>query len=159
MIQQVLDSLIAQTVEGMHYEYVGAEWAKEGNRYILRIYIDQPNGVTLDDCASVTHQLSGMLNVEANLDPNYHLEVSSPGVDRPLFTVEQFRSYLQHWVKIKLFEPMSGRKKLKGMLEHVTDDEVVLLVDNQRWLIPFSNIKRANIIYQWRSDDLKSNEK
>lgn len=157
MLEKQLQNIIARTVEGMSYEFVGAEWANESNRSILRVYIDQPNGVTLDDCVSVTHQLNGALDVEDLTDYHYHLEVSSPGVNRPLFTIKQFRDFLQYWVKIKLSEPISGRKKLKGMLQQVTDDEIVVVVDNEQWLVPYASIKRANIIYNWTADDLKTN--
>lgn len=157
MIGQALHNLLSQTVQGMQYEFVGAEWAQEGKRSILRVYIDKPDGITLDDCSQVTHQLNGVLDVEDLVEHSYHLEVSSPGVNRPLFTMDQFNRFLQHWVKIKLTEPLSGRKQLKGMLQQVTDDEVVLLIENEQWFVPYSIIKRANIIYQWTADDLKAN--
>lgn len=148
--------MIAQTVQGMHYEFVGMEWAREGKRSILRVYIDTPNGVSLDDCAEVTHQLNGVLDVENVADQAYHLEVSSPGVNRPLFTLEQFERFLQHRVKIKLMEPIAGRTKLTGLLQQVIDGEVVLVVDNESWHVPFSAIKKANLVYQWQSEDFKN---
>jgi len=103
----------------------------------------------VDDCARVSHQVSGILDVEDPIPEQYMLEVSSPGMDRPLYTLEQFQAYAGHQVQLRLRMPFEGRRKFKGLLNGVEGDEVLLVVDDEEYLLPIDYIDRANVIPQF----------
>ena len=146
-----LQALIQPSVESLGYELVGVEHLPQGKHSLLRVYIDSENGIMIDDCEKVSHQLSGVLDVEEAVHGRYNLEVSSPGLDRPLFTESQFQRYAGQKVKIKLAVPLDGHKKLKGVINSVSDGNIILDVDESQLgtdqiSIPFSSIGKANLI-------------
>ncbi len=140
-----LEELVRPVVEGMNYEYVGVEYFPQGARTVLRLYIDSPDGITLDDCEQVSHQISGVLDVEDPIRGEYVLEVSSPGDDRPLFTREQFQRFYAHRVTLRLSLPLNGRRKFTGVLDDLVDDNVVLIEDGNKLEIPFDQIDKARL--------------
>ena len=125
------------------------EFHAAGRNSTLRIYIDAPDGVSVDDCARVSHQVSGVLDVEDPIPEQYLLEVSSPGLDRPLYTLAQFQAYAGHQVQLRLRAPFEGRRKFKGLLNGVEGDAVLLVVDEEEYLLPIDQIDRANVIPQF----------
>lgn len=146
-----LQALIQPAVESLGFELVGIEHLPQGKHSLLRIYIDSENGITIDDCEKVSHQVSGVLDVEEAIHGHYDLEVSSPGLDRPLFTEEQFKRFSGQAVKMKLAVPLNGRKKLKGVIQGVSAGNIELEVndeqlDEQVITVPFSSIDKANLI-------------
>ena len=141
-----VQALIEPAVETLGYELVGLEYLSQGKHSLLRVYIDSEDGITLDDCERVSHQVSGLLDVEDAIHGHYNLEVSSPGLDRPLFTVDHFHRFTGQQVKVKLTTPIEGRKKFKGMICSVNDNIVVLEVDAQEVELPFSAIEKANLV-------------
>ena len=146
-----LQAVIQPSVESLGYELVGIEYLPQGRHSLLRIYIDSENGITIDDCEKASHQISGVLDVEDVVHGQYNLEVSSPGLDRPLFTEEQFQRFSGQLVKIKLAVPLNGRKKLKGIIRGVSSGNIELEVndeqlDEQVVMVPFSSIDKANLI-------------
>ncbi|WP_188749310.1 ribosome maturation factor RimP [Marinobacterium zhoushanense] len=143
-----LQELFEPAIVGLGLELWGVEFHSAGNKSLLRIYIDGPDGVTVDDCARVSHQVSGILDVEDPISEQYTLEVSSPGMDRPLYTLKQFEAYRGHRVQIKLRVPFEGRRNFKGLLNGVEGDEVLLIVDDEEYLLPIDYIDRANVIPQ-----------
>ncbi|KEA64915.1 hypothetical protein ADIMK_0617 [Marinobacterium lacunae] len=143
-----LQELIEPAVVGLGLELWGVEFHSAGNNSLLRIYIDGPEGVTVDDCARVSHQVSGILDVEDPISEQYTLEVSSPGMDRPLYTLKQFEAFRGHKVQIKLRVPFEGRRNFKGLLNGIEGDEVLLIVDDEEYLLPIDYIDRANVIPQ-----------
>ena len=100
----------------------------------------------IDDCEIVSRQLSGVLDVEDPITSEYTLEVSSPGMDRPLFTLEQFATHAGEQVKIKLRSPFDGRRNFQGLLRGVEEQDVVVQVDDHEYLLPIDLIDKANII-------------
>jgi len=100
----------------------------------------------VDDCAIVSRQISGVLDVEDPISSEYTLEVSSPGMERPLFTIEQFASFAGEQVKIKLRSPFDGRRNFQGLLRGVEEQDVVVQVDDHEYLLPIDLIDKANII-------------
>ena len=92
---------------------------------MLRVYIDSENGVGVDDCAKVSRQVSGVLDVEDPISGEYTLEVSSPGMDRPLFKLSQYQDYIGHVVQLRLRMPFDGRRKFKGVLNGIEDEDIV----------------------------------
>ncbi len=147
---KLLQELIEPVVQGLGLELWGIEYTSAGKNSLLRIYIDGPDGVSVDDCARVSHQVSGVLDVEDPITEQYNLEVSSPGMDRPLYTLEQFSAYAGHVVQLRLRMPFEGRRKFKGILNGVEGDEVLLVVDNEEYLLPHELIERANVVPQFK---------
>ena len=143
-----LAQLFEPVVESMGYELVGVEFNAGGGRHgTLRVYIDREGGVSLDDCAEISHQVSGILDVEEPIQQAYDLEISSPGIDRPLFKLEDFERFIGEMVKIKLAVGVAGRKNFKGRLCAVSDArEVSVEVDGETFDLPFSDIARANLV-------------
>ena len=122
-----LQALVAPVVEALGYQCWGVEFLSQGRHSLLRIYIDkQPDGVLIEDCEIVSRQISGVLDVEDPISAEYTLEVSSPGMDRPLFTLEQFASHAGEQVKIKLRSPFEGRRNFQGLLRGVEEQDVVV---------------------------------
>ncbi|HCF4092080.1 TPA: ribosome maturation factor RimP [Pseudomonas aeruginosa] len=141
-----LQALLAPVVEALGYECWGVEFISQGRHSVLRVYIDRPEGILIDDCEAVSRQVSGILDVEDPISGEYTLEVSSPGMDRPLFTLEQFAKHAGEQVKIRLRSPYEGRRNYKGILRGVEEQDVVVLVDDHEYLLPIDSIDKANII-------------
>lgn len=141
-----VQAVIAPVVSSLGYELVGVEYLMQGRGALLRVYIDSENGITLDDCTRVSHQVSGVLDVEDIIRGQYQLEVSSPGLDRPLFTEEHFVRFSGHKAKLKLTTPLHGQRKFRGILSGVEDSDLQLDVDGEVLSIPFNNIEKANLI-------------
>lgn len=146
---KLLQELIGPVVQGLELELWGLEYNASGKNSLLRIYIDGPNGVSVDDCARVSQQVSAVMDVEDPISENYTLEVSSPGMDRPLYSLEQFAAYAGHTIQLRLRSPFEGRRKFKGILNGVEGDDVLLVVDNHEYLLPHDLIDRANVVPQF----------
>ena len=131
----------------MGYELVGCELVNEGRRACLRVYIDSSKGVSLDDCTSVSRQAGAMLDVEDLMQGEYSLEISSPGINRPLFTLAHFEKALGKRVKIRLRLPIDGQRQYQGELQRVEGEDICLMVEKAEVVrLPFSAIEKANII-------------
>jgi ribosome maturation factor RimP len=141
-----LKLMIEPVVNGLGCELWGIEFAAQGNQSTLKIFIDSPDGIRIEDCERVSRQVSGLLDVEEPLKGKYMLEVSSPGMDRHLYTLAQFREYLGAQVKIRLRTAFEGRRNFTGILAAVEDGDVVLRVDEHEYLLPFDTIDRTSII-------------
>lgn len=141
-----MQALIEPTVVALGYEFVGIEYLSQGKHSILRVYIDSDDGITLDDCSKLSHQISGLLDVEDVIQGHFNLEVSSPGLDRPLFTLEHFQRFIGSEIKINLSMPVENRRKLTGRLCSVDEKEIVLNVDNADIRLHFDNIEKANLV-------------
>ncbi len=144
-----LNELIRQPVEMLGYELVGIELTDAGHGQLLRIYIDKEGGINVDDCSSVSHQVSGVLDVEDPIRGNYFLEVSSPGIDRPLFYLEHYQKFCGKKVKIKMASPFNGRKKFTGQLVAVEGENILLDEDGLDYEIPFSLIDSARLVVEF----------
>ncbi len=143
-----LTILTRGVVEAMGYDLVGVEFFRRGTGgSTLRVYIDQERGITLEDCAAVSDQLSGALDVEDPIPGHYDLEVSSPGLDRPLVFPEHFRRFAGCAVRIRLVEKLEGRRKLEGVLLGCGEEGIVGLdVDGRRWDIPLHAVESARLV-------------
>lgn len=141
-----LVSLIEPIVDGLGYECVGIEYSPHPKNGLLRVYIDSETGVFLEDCTKVSHQLSGMLDVEDPIADNYQLEVSSPGAERPFFKISQFEKFIGSTVTINVFKPIDKRRKLTGIIERVDGDIVVLQQTDHSLEIPFQAMSKARLV-------------
>lgn len=129
--------------EGM--EVVDIEYRRESGGWILRLILDKEGGVTLDDCTRVSQEVGRSLDVEDILQTSYTLEVSSPGLTRPLRTEKDFMKYLHRLVKVKTVDPIQNRRQFKGKLLGVSENEVEIEVEREIFQIPLSNVAKANL--------------
>jgi ribosome maturation factor RimP len=141
-----LRDLIAPVVESMGCELWGLEYLTQGKHATLRLFIDKADGVLVEDCANVSRQVSAVMDVEDPIACEYDLEVSSPGADRSLYTLDQYTRYIGEKVKVQLRVPFEGRRKFTGILNAVESDDVVVVVDQEEYLLPIGSIDKANII-------------
>ena len=140
-----IQHLVKPAVENLGYELWGIEYFPQAKTAVLRIYIDAENGINVDDCARTSHQVSGILDVEDPIAGEYNLEVSSPGLDRPLFNLQHFIKYQGSYVKLKLNVAIDGRKNFLGKIENVANEEIILHVEGQTYNLPYSYIAKANL--------------
>ena len=127
-------------------ELVHVEYQREPGGATLRIYLDKPGGVTLDDCVEVSRQLDDVLDVHAKDLPPYRLEVSSPGIDRPVGKLEDYTRFTGRQAKIRVATPVNGRKNFTGVLAGVVDDTIQLQMDDTVVCLDFSDISKARVI-------------
>jgi ribosome maturation factor RimP len=140
-----LEQLIEPAVRALGYELVGVEYMPQGRHSLLRIYIDSPHGIGLEDCEKVSHQVSGVLDVEDPIHGHYDLEVSSPGLDRPLFSPEHFVKHAGSMVKIRLQTPVNGQRNFTGVLQGMRGTDVVIVSEGVEVLLPYSAIAKARL--------------
>jgi len=141
-----LQLIVENVVTSLGYELVGVEYLKHDGTGLLRVYIDNDQGIMLDDCQAVSHQLSGVLDVEDPIRGNYNLEISSPGLDRPLFKASDYQRFAGNRIKVKLARAQSGRKNYKGMLQGIDGDEVILEMQGQEIRLSLANIEQSRLV-------------
>jgi ribosome maturation factor RimP len=145
-VSPTVKALIEPVVTGLGYELVGVEYLAQGHHSLLRVYVDSDAGITVDDCADVSRQLSAMLDVEDPLPGTYSLEVSSPGVDRPLFEAADFERFSGQQARIRLLAPLDGQRKFKGVLTGIQNNNVLLMEDGREVSVPLDRIAKANLV-------------
>lgn len=157
--QELLTQLIIPVVESLNCELWGLDYLTQGRYTTLRIYIDGPEGVSLEDCEKVSRQVSAVMDVEDPIDGEYTLEVSSPGLDRPLFTEAHYARYVGETVSLRLRIAQAGRRRFKGVVEKVEAGQLQLLVDGQSISIAVDAIDKGNLEPRYdeimRAHDLK----
>lgn len=144
-LRDKLIALLEPEIEAMGYELVEVEARGRGSNGLLRLYIDAEAGIGLGDCAKVSRRVSAVLDVEDPMPGAYELEVSSPGFDRPLRTLEHYQRVVGEVVKIQLVRPLDGRRRFKGLLRAVDADTLQLEVDGSEVAVPFEAIERAKL--------------
>lgn len=137
---------VEPVVHGMGYEMVGATFGGNPGDRILRVYIDAEAGISIDDCEAVSRQLSAALDVDDPIGEGYVLEVSSPGIDRPMFREADFRRFAGEQAFVRLEAALDGRRRFKGLLGGVEDGNVLIEVDGQMWRLPLASIDEAHLI-------------
>lgn len=146
-------ALLAPTVASLGLELLGIEYLTAPGGAVVRLYIDTPEGdaraVGIEDCEATSREVSAQLDVADPISGNYTLEVSSPGVDRPLFTVPQFQRYAGQVAKVGLKLPMDGRRRLQGTILRVEGDMVVFEVDGAEMAVAVDNIDKARLVPDW----------
>jgi ribosome maturation factor RimP len=147
VLDNELQNLLAPVVTALGYELVGVVCLSQGgHQTLLRVYIDSPDGIKIEDCERVSYQVSGVLEVHDPIAKEYTLEVSSPGLDRPLFTLEHFIQFVGHQVKVCLARPISGRRHFTGMLQRVQDRNVIVEADGTEYDLPYDQIDKAHLV-------------
>lgn len=143
---QQLQTILAPVIEAMGFQCWGIEFISQGRHSVLRVFIEHENGIGVDDCEAVSRQLGAVLDVEDPISGEYTLEVSSPGMDRQLFTLEQFAAYAGHRVKVKMRVAVEERRNFQGILKGVEEQDVVVQVGEYEYLLPIEFIDKANVI-------------
>lgn len=141
-----IQQLIEPAINGLGFDLWGIQRVSQRGSSTLRIFIDSDKGITVDDCAKVSYQVSSVLDVEDPIEGRFTLEVSSPGMDRPLFTLPQYMKYIGQWLKISLRVPFDGRRRFVGVLTAIEDEEIVLQVEQEEYVLPFETIEKANVV-------------
>ena len=143
---ETLKEMLEPAVNAVGMELWGIEFLSQGKHSILRVYIDSEIGVTIDNCEAVSHQVSGILDVEDPINGEYNLEVSSPGMDRPLFNFDQFAVYEGDLIKVRLQMAVNGMRNFTGKLLEAKDDALTFQVDNQQLTVSINQIDKANLV-------------
>ncbi|GAB3385636.1 ribosome maturation factor RimP [Lysobacter fragariae] len=159
-------ALLAPTVTSLGLELLGAEYLPSPGGALLRLYIDVPAPnegdearlVTIEECEAVSREVSAQLDVEDPISGNYTLEVSSPGIDRPLFGAAQFARFAGESAKVTLKLPQDGRRRLQGTIAGVQDGVVTFLVDNASIAVRADNIDKARLVPDWAALGLSADK-
>jgi len=144
--EQKLTEMLRPAVEETGKGLLGVEFISAGNNSVLRLFIDHENGINVDDCAEVSRQVGAILDVEDPISSEYSLEVSSPGVDRPLFELSHFQEVISETINVKLSMPLNGRRKFKGILAAIANDTLIVEVDGIDYELVINNIDKANLV-------------
>jgi len=150
--EKTLHSLLEPGVNALGYELLGVRFLHGSTPAILRLYIDHENGITLDDCAAVSGQVSGTLDVEDCIRENYTLEVSSPGTERPLFSAEQYLQFCGRTAKLRMTIPVHGQRNFTGVLKGIKNTDVLLVVNGTQEHLPLENIASARLVVDSNPD-------
>jgi len=145
-LEEKLTEMLEPGVEALGFELVGIEFVRAGKHSILRVFIDHENGITVDDCADVSHQVSAILDVEDPISTEYNLEVSSPGMDRPLFKEKHYIESVGEVVQVRLSMPMGDRRNFKGKVLACEDGMISIEVDGQQFQLAVANIEKGNVV-------------
>lgn len=145
VIQDIKD-LAEPLLEANGMELVDIEFRTEASGWILRLFIDKPEGINIDDCVFISRQLGDILDVEDNIPVSYSLEVSSPGLNRPLVKLADFERFKGRTGKIRMSSDIDGRKNFKGILHGINGEKVIIKVDNEIMELPFSHIEKARLV-------------
>ncbi|HBA32823.1 MAG TPA: ribosome maturation factor RimP [Gammaproteobacteria bacterium] len=140
---------VGPVVQQLGYQFVGASYGQSENGLTLRVFIDHEKGITVDDCAVVSHQLSGVLDIEEPIKEPYVLEVSSPGLDRPLFTVDDFQKYEGAIVQVRMAVGQeNNRKRFKGFIlaSDSDSDSVIIEVDGKEYKLFINEMDEAKLV-------------
>ncbi len=141
--------LLDPLVELNGYELVEVEFSLERGHWVLRLYVDREGGITLGECAELSEEISRVLDVEDIVDRSYVLEVSSPGLDRPLRKEKDFKKVVGRKIKVTMKEPVDGRKNFSGRLLGVDSQVLHVEAGNQVFPLEMEKIKKANLVYEF----------
>jgi ribosome maturation factor RimP len=150
-----LQSVIQPFVEGLGFEWIGLEYLPQGKHSVLRLFVDKPSGVTVDECSEISRRVSDLLDVEMESSAAYYLEVSSPGIDRRLFTLSQCAAYLGKKLRVKTHLPIVDKREFVGTLESIEGDALHLSCNDKKGkeekiALPFKEVYRVNVEVDWK---------
>ncbi len=144
-----VEELAGGVVRAQGLELVHVEFLPKGKTAILRLYIDKPGGVNVDDCQRASRHLSLLLEVEDFIDQQYILEVSSPGIERPLFKAGDYRRFSGREIRLLACEKVEGRRKFTGLLKGISEGVVTLECQGSSYRIPLEKVKKANLVHRF----------
>lgn len=138
--------MLVAPVEALGFELVGVEFVRAGKHSTLRVYIDHPDGIGVEHCAEVSQQASAVLDVEDPISTEYNLEVSSPGMDKPLFKEAHYLTCLGEVVSLRTRMPVGDRRNFKGKVLACESGNLTLEIDNQTHVLAIANIEKGNLV-------------
>ena len=143
-----IEAMLGPTIRALGCEIWGVEFHPRGRSALLRVFIDGADGqgVTLDDCERVSGQVSALLDVEDPIATKYRLEISSPGIDRALFRREHYETSIGEQVDVRLTFPFEGRRRFVGLLAGIEDEDIVVRIGEEEYLLPLSQVRRTRIV-------------
>ncbi len=144
-----LFDMLEPAVAALDFTLWGVEFVRAGKHSTLRVYIDSENGISVDDCADVSHQVSAILDVEDPINSEYFLEVSSPGMERPFFKASQYADYIGETAAVELTMAQQGKRKFKGVIAAVDGDHIEFSIDGEQFKVAQSSIKKAHLVPQF----------
>ncbi|MBF7082368.1 ribosome maturation factor RimP [Desulfallas sp. Bu1-1] len=145
-VVQEIEEIISPVLDDMGIELVDIQYLKEGGRWILRIFIDQPGGVGLEDCQSVSERIDPLLDEKDPIPQSYYLEVSSPGLDRPLKKLADFERFAGKEVNVTTYVPVNGKRKFKGKLITASSHAIILETGGNDVEIPMEQVASARLV-------------
>lgn len=144
-----IEVLIRPVIEEINLELVDVEFVKEGAQWYLRVYIDKPEGVGLDDCQAVSEKIDIILDEKDPISQSYILEVSSPGIERPLKKADDYLRFAGRLISVNTYAPLNGSKNITGQLIGLEDSKVVIVVDGEQISIPIDKIASAKLVVEF----------
>ncbi len=145
-LEKKLTDMLSAPVAAIGLELIGLEFVRAGKHSTLRLFVDSENGIDVDDCAEASRQVSAVLDIEDPITTEYNLEVSSPGMDRPLFKPAHYQQVVNQTISVKLEMPQDGRRNFKGLLTDCNEHNFVMKVDNQSYELAYENVVKANLV-------------
>ena len=144
-VTRLIEPVLAET----GFELVDVEYLSEHGRMVLRIYVDKEGGITLDECARVSREVGDLIDIKNFIQHEYVLEVSSPGLNRPLKKEKDFLRAVGKKVKVRMTVPVSGRRRFTGHLKKIEDRNLYLEIDDQLYVLPRQGIEKANLVFEF----------
>lgn len=145
---QVFD-IACPVVEDIGFELIDVEYLTMNGRWVLRLYVDKEGGVTIDDCVSVSRELGDLLDVKDVISHEYVLEVSSPGLNRPLKREKDFIKFTGKKIKCRMTDPVDGQKNFSGLLKGIKEGRILLKIESGMVELPLDGIEKANLVYEF----------
>ncbi|MEC9365403.1 MAG: ribosome maturation factor RimP [Pseudomonadota bacterium] len=149
VLRERLQQLLEPVVEALGYELVLLEFSPSTKSGLLRLYIDSPGGITIEDCERVSREVAGQLDVEDPISSGYRLEVSSPGLDRPLVKPSHYERFVGEQARVQLLAPRDGRRRFVGWIRAAGADAVQLETQDGLVELPYAEIDRARLVPEY----------
>jgi ribosome maturation factor RimP len=141
--------LLEPILDEMGFELVDVEYLSSYGKWVLRLYIDKETGVTIDDCVSVSREIGDLIDVKEMVTHEYTLEVSSPGIDRPLRKEKDFVGAVGKKVKVRMIKPMNGRRSFTGYLKDFENGTLYVEMEEEPVALPWAEVDKANLVYEF----------
>ena len=148
-IEEKVEELVKEKIENIGYSLYDVEYAKEGPNYYLRIYIDKPDGIDLNDCEKVNDEINDLLDQADYIKDQYFLEISSSGVERHIRKDSQLQEHIGKDIDVKLFKPLNKQKELEGNLKQFDEKTITLIINEEEITIERSNISSMKRAFKW----------
>lgn len=148
-IEEKVEKLLIDHVNGFGYELYDVQYAKEGKDYFLKVFIDKPNGIDLNDCEKVSNEINPLLDEVDYIKEQYFLEVSSPGIERILRKDKHLKDNIGKLVELRLFKPIDKQKSIEGILENFDNDFIEIKINEDTIKVERKNISVIKTIYEW----------
>lgn len=148
-IETKVENLLKNIIENLGYELYDVLYVKEGKEFYLRVVIDKPDGIDINDCEKVNDAINDVLDEADYIKDQYFLEVSSPGIERNLRKNKHFQAQIGNEILVKLFKPLEKKKEIRGILKSYSEDEMILIQDEKEIKIEVKNIALARTVFDW----------